>query len=96
MNAVELKKAEMKKKIAGERERMLAGFQERVEALDRREKALLLTAEVEVEIDVVVAKRKEAVALNDKKEIEALDEQLDELNITRSQLYRSNTTVAYK
>ena len=96
MNAVELKKAEMKRKIAGERERMLAGFQERVEALDRREKALLLTAEVEVEIDVVVAKRKEAVALNDKKEIEALDEQLDELNITRSQLYRSNTTVAYK
>jgi hypothetical protein len=96
MNAVELKKTEMKRKIAGERERMLAGFQERVEALDRREKALLLTAEVEVEIDVVVAKIKEATALNDKKEIEALNEQLDELNITRSQLYRSNTTVAYK
>jgi hypothetical protein len=96
MNAVELKKAEMKRKIAGERERMLAGFQERVEALDRREKALLLTAEVEVEIDVVVAKIKEATALNDKKEIEALNEQLDELNITRSQLYRSNTTVGYK
>ena len=96
MNAVELKKAEMKRKIAGERERMLAGFQERVEALDRREKALLITAEVEVEIDVVVAKIKEATALNDKKEIEALNEQLDELNITRSQLYRSNTTVGYK
>ncbi len=96
MNAVELKKTEMKRKIAGERERMLAGFQERVEALDRREKALLLTAEVEVEIDVVVAKIKEATALNDKKEIEALNEQLDELNITRSHLYRSNTTVAYK
>ena len=96
MNAVELKKAEMKRKIAGERERMLAGFQERVEALDRREKALLITAEVEVEIDVVVAKIKEATALNDKKEIEALNKQLDELNITRSKLYRSTTTVGYK
>lgn len=95
MNAVELKKAEMNAKIGREREKMHAMFQEKLAEHARREKALLLTAEIEVEIDVLVAKRKEATALNDTKEVKALDEQIHELNSKSLKLFRENFIVGF-
>lgn len=96
MDAVEQKKAEMKAKIERERVRMNELFQQQLESLARREAALLLTAEIEVQVDALVVKNREAIARHDIEEMKALDAQIAELNSQSMKIYRENFSNGYK